>query len=1038
MSESTNQRHMKNIFTLFIFTIVCLAGPLAFGQAQTVKGKITAEDGSPLPGASVLVKGTTVGTVTDVDGNYTLEVPSGAQALMISFIGYETAEVSLRGRAIVDYQLTPDIQQLSEVVVTAFGIEQEKKALGYSVEEFSSEEITRSNQPNLLDALQGQVAGVQINSSGGSPGAGSSIIIRGITSLSAGADNQPLFVVDGIPISNETIAGNVVPSAGSNAVSSAEQFSNSNRAVDISPENIESISILKGASATALYGLRAANGVVLITTKRGASGKARVDFTTSASFDNVVTTPEIQTRFREGRQGRVRTNADGSRSDVRFQTLGPPVSQYDQVYDNFENFFRTGNKYSATVNVSGGNEKATYFSSVSRLTQEGVVPNSDWDRTGFKLAGSGKLTEKFEVDGSVNYINSGGNRAQGGDKSIMSTLNYFSPTFDVNDYLNPDGTQNSFAGTIIDNPRYLAEYSTYEDNVNRIIGYLGFRYNLKDWISLSYKAGIDNYSDQRTRIAPPNIDITFQNGGFIVEENINYQEVNSNLLLTLNRSFSEDLSATLTLGNQVTDISSHLISTRGERFTLPDFYDLSNTSNLFTYKRDSKRRIVGAFGELKLDYRNFLFLSITGRNDWSSTLPEDNRSFFYPGVSLGYVFSEQFDLPDVLTFGKLRASWAEVGKDAPPYQVGSYFESTPGSPFLGINGFRLDDVAGSVNLKPEHTTSFEIGADLRFLNNRIGIDLTYFDQHSKDQIIPVPVSNTTSLSRYVTNAGEISNKGIELLVTANPLKFGDFNWNLSLNFSKIKNEVVSIHPSVDEIVFYSDGPSEIVNKLVPGGSAGDLYGHPYIRDDQGRLIIDENGLPQSALDTLILVGNAFPDWTGGLTNTFSWKGFSLSVLMEVREGGDLVDTGLRNRIRNGVDERTGIRYEQIIFKGVTEDGQENTTPVNPTGYNNNISPGLYRNESAYVGSSDILLQDASWFRIRNISLSYSLPSTLLERLPFTSARITLSGNNVFLSTPFMGFDPEGSQFGAGSNAFGFAGQNIPNTRSYTVKLNFSL
>ncbi len=1037
---------MKKLFTFLISGLFCCMAFTTLGQQRTIRGNVTAETGTPLPGASVSIKGTSVGTITDTNGDYSLEISQDAEIIVFSFIGYTSAEVAIGSQDVINYQLTPDITQLQEVVVTAFGVEQEKKALGYAVQQLEAEEIVDSNQPNIIDALQGRVAGVQINSSGGAPGAGSSIIIRGLTSLSPGANNQPLFVVDGIPISNETVAGNVIPSAGSNAASgsdlpglaSAEQFSNTNRAADINPDDIESISILKGAAATALYGLRAANGAVVITTKKGAAGKARINVSTSVSWDNVVTTPDIQTRYREGRQGRIRTNSDGTRSSVRFQTLGPAVSPFDGVFDNFENFFETGYKYSTSVNVSGGSDKATYYTSASRLTQTGVVPNSDWDRTSFKIAGSSAITEKFEINGAVTYTNSGGNRSQGGDKSIMSTLNYHTPTFDVNDYLNPDGTQNSYAGTIIDNPRYLAEFSTYEDDVDRIVGYAGFKFKPVEWIDLSYQLGIDNYSDVRTRIAPPNIDITFQNGGFVVEENANYREINSNLLLSFNRSISQDLSASFTLGNQITDIRSGLISTRGEGFALPDFFDLSNTTNLFTVKDDREQKLVGVFGQLKLDYQNTLFLSVTGRNDWTSTLPKDNRSFFYPSVSLGYVFSEHLPLPDVFTYGKIRASWAEVGKDAAAYAVGTYFENDPNSPFLGQNGFRLDDVAGSVNLKPERTTAIEFGADLRFFENRLGLDFTYFRQTSKDQIIPVPVSNTTSLSRFITNAGEIENKGVELLLQANPLNVGGFNWDVSLNFSKIKNEVLSITPLVDEIIFYEDRPSEIVNKLIKGGSAGDLYGHPYIRDDQGNLIIDSNGLPMSALDTLLLVGNAFPDWTGGMTNTFTWKGFSLSVLLELREGGDLLDTGLRNRLRNGVDARTGLRYEQIVFRGVTESGAVNTTPVRPTGYGNNVSPALYRNESAFVGSSDILLQDASWFRVRNVSLSYSLPSQLLDKSPFSSARITFAGNNVFLSTPFQGFDPETSQFGPGTNSFGFGGQSIPNTRSYTVRLNFSL
>jgi TonB-linked SusC/RagA family outer membrane protein len=1006
---------------------------------QTVSGTVTDETGQPMPGVSVMVKNTSTGMITDLDGNYKVNVTPTDGVLVYSFIGYKKMEVPVNNRSIVDYQMELDIAQLSEVVVTAFGIKQEKRSLGYAVQEVSADEIAESNQPNVINALQGRVAGVQINNSGGAPGAGASIVIRGITSLSPGADNQPLFVIDGIPISNSTISGNQLPSAGSNSPGSGEQFSFSNRAADINPDNIESMSILKGPSATVLYGIRAANGVVIITTKKGKAGKARVNFSTAFGQDEVAKVPEYQTKYREGRFGRLRFRGDGS--PLRFQSFGPKVTPDTPVFDVLDDFFQTGNRQEYSLSVSGGNDKTTYFTSASRLDQKGIVPFSEWARTAVSMSGQTKVNDILSFSTSATFTNSGGNRPHAGDKSIMSALSYHPTTFDVNDYINPDGSMRDYSGGIIDNPRYLAEFSTMEDNVNRLIGNIGVNIKPVEWLTIDYKIGTDYYNDARVRKVPAGLDVSSQTGGFIIDEQINYREINSNFFITMTKEFNDDFSGSLLIGNQITDIKSNLTNTRGELFTLPDFFDLSNATNIFASNNQSQRRLIGVFADAKINYRGTVYLSITGRNDWSSTLPVENRSFFYPSVSLGYVFTETLSeldiLPSFLTYGKLRGSWAQVGKDAGPYQVGSFFTSAPNFPFGDTNGFRRSTVAGSETLRPETTTSFEFGADLRFLNNRLGIDLTYFEQTSEDQIIPVPVSNTSGYSRFVTNAGSIQNRGWELLLTGTPVETTDFSWNASLNWSTVQSDVISIAAGVDEIEFFNSGQG-IVNKLVPGGSAGDLYGFPYQRTDDGQLIIDSDGFPSARTDTLLLVGNALPDWTAGLTNTFSYKNISLSVLLEWREGGDVLDMGIRNGIRNGILKQTEQRYEQVIFDGVQNTGtieepvfETNTTSVEING------ESYYRNFVRYNGVSDVILEDATWFRIRNVSIAYSLPKSILQKTFLENATFSLTGNNLFIDTPFRGFDPEGSYLGSGSNAFGFTGLVVPNTRSYTAKISIT-
>ncbi len=1013
---------------------------MALAQQREISGRVTtADDGSALPGVSVVVKGTTVGTSTDASGNYRLSVAPNASVLVFSFLGYETREVPLSGQTTVNVTLAPDNQQLQEVVVTAFGREQEKRTLGYSVQEVGAEQIEQTQNPNIVNSLQGRVAGVQVIGTGGTPGAGSRIQIRGINSLNPGANNQPLFVIDGIPISNETIAGNQLPSAGTVATAEAggneQSFAFTNRAADINPEDVESMTVLKGAAATALYGLRAANGAIIITTKKGKAGATTVSFSSNYGIDNVNKTPEYQTKYREGLGGRLRYTSTGAPN--RFQTFGPPITD-DPFYDNFKNFFQTGTRFDNNLSISGGNEKATFYTSLSHFNQEGIVPNSDWDRTTVKLGGMITVSPKFSVNGTVTYSQSGGNKAASGDKGIMSALTYHTTTFDVNDYINPDGTMKVYSPGVIDNPRYLAEHSTLEDDVNRVIGNIGLNYDFTPWLRFSYRIGADIYSDSRQRLVPgpifqgaPTLDIAAGTGGFLIEERVNYREITSNAFLTAEHQFTDDLHASIMLGNSVENQYSDILNTRGERFTVPLFYHLSNTANIFTTNGISERRLIGAFFDAKVDYKNMLFLNVTGRNDWTSTLPKENRSFFYPSVSAGFVFSELLGLADnrFMNFGKIRASWAEVGKDTQPYRVGTYFGSAVGFPFGNRNGFVVSTTQGDPQLKPERTRSIEFGAELQFFQNRLSIDATYYRSNSFDQILAIPTSVTSGITNYTSNAGEIQNKGIELLVSGTPLRINDFRWDVIVNWSRNRSEVLSIHPAVSEITFQDD---RIVNRLVVGGSAGDLYGRVFQRDDQGRLIIGTNGLPTlSPAAPLVKVGNALPDWQGGITNTIIWKGLSLTALIDVRQGGDVYDVSLRNRIRNGIDIRTENRYQQLIFNGVNANGEPNTIPVV-------LDENFYRNSGSYNDAADILLQDASWVRLRNAQLAYTLPASLIGRTPFKSVRVSITGNNLFLITPFEGFDPETPTYGSGSNSLGYTGYGIPAVRSYTFGLNVTL
>jgi TonB-linked SusC/RagA family outer membrane protein len=1008
-----------------LLTVVVLAffSPGTYAQETTFTGSVHSPQGDAMPGVNITVKGTQSGTITDTEGRFSLSAPASS-TLIFSFIGYKSQEVVPGSATTLTITLEDDLTALNEVVVTALGITQEKRALGYATQGIKGSELTDTHQPNLVNAMQGKIAGVRIQNSGGAPGSGASILIRGVTSISPNRSSEPLFVIDGMPISNETITGNLLASGGTAATGTNEQYAFSNRAIDINPDDIETLNVLKGPAATALYGLRGANGVVIITTKKGKGGKPQINYNGSMGWDNVNMTPEIQTQYREGATGVRRMGVPGA--GTPFQTYGPRVTENDPVYDNLKGFFGTGVRISNGVNVSGGDEKSNYYASVSNLHQKGIVPNSKFDRTTVKFSGTSAVSNRLSLRGSATYVNSGGTRAQGGDKSIMSALTYHTTSADVNDYLNPDGSMKSYAGTTIDNPRYAAEYSTLKDKVDRMIGYTGANLKVTNWLTADYQVGVDFYGDSRTRIAPPSMDIgnispTVK--GYIVEEKNTYREINSNFLLTATHSFSPDLRGTFMVGSSLLDVDYKVVNTRGEGFGLKNFYDISNTTNKYATKDGYVRRIVGVFGDFKIDYKNMLYVSITGRNDYASTLPAGRRSFFYPSISAGYVFTEGLDL-GALSYGKLRASWAQVGKDAQTYAYGQYYESATGFPFNGIVGFRKSTTLGSESLTSEKTSTLELGTELKFFTGRLSLDATYYRGLSNNQIVEVPTANSSGLSRYVTNAGEIRNQGVEVLLSGTPLRAGALKWDVAINWSMNRSKVLSMPAGVNEIIFQDD---RIANKLVVGGSIGDLYGRPYKRDDAGRLIIDANGFP-TWTDTYVKVGNAMPDWMGGVTNTLTWKHVTFSFLIEVRQGGDAYDTSLRNRVRNGIDIRTALRNVDVVFNGVTEAGEQNTKAVRLDG------DTYYRNEARYNGVADILLQDATWVRLRTASLGYSFPRAVIGKA-LSALSLSVSGNNLWLSTPFKGFDPEGNAYGSGNNQFGYTGMNIPPTRSFNVSIN---
>ncbi len=1029
---------MKKSITLILFITTTLLGWKLYGQGNVVSGKITDSDGAVLPGVSVLVKGTSAGTVTDSEGEFRLTVPFGSATLIFSFIGYTTAEVSINGRSTIDFEMEADVQELEALVVTAFGVSREKKKLGYSVSEVSGEAIASSGQTNIVNALQGKVAGLIIRNGSGAPGSGADILIRGISSLDPTRSNRPLYVIDGIEISDDVDALPVLPSAGSNAATGTNQSSQasiSNRAIDINPNDIASMTVLKGAQATALYGIRAANGAIIITTKKGQQGSPQIDLYYSQGWSEVNKTPTVQRDYIDGH-----FNTSIKRDGFLWDTWGAPVygDQEDPTSDIYDDFFQNGSEITFGASIGGATDKVNYRFAVDRMYQTGVIPHTNFGKTNFSLVTEIQVTPKLKASASVRYANTGGNKPHVGDKSILSNLSYVTPVADVNSYEEPYVfSENIFAG-IIDHPLFLVNTNKYEDDVNRYISGVNLQYDLTDHISLNYKVGSDVYSDQRTRLVHPETDEGSQVNGFVIEQKGNRSAITSNFFAQYEFKLSPDFNLSGMFGQYIYLSQYKYLSTRGEGLALSGFFNLDNAVNSFQNNEETNYRNAAVYGEVTLGYRGYLFLSVTGRNDWSSTLPTANNSYFFPAASLSWVVSDMLPLPDLFSFVKLRGSYAVVGKDASPYNTGTYFQKSSNFPFGNSVGFRQSTLIGDEDLKPEFSNTLELGGELKLLSNRLGADITYYHTDLTDMILSVPISNSTGSARYVTNAGAMTNEGLELSIVGTPVRKGDFSWDVSFNWFKQKGKVDEIADGIESIELNSS--FGITNKYVEGGKIGDLYGYNYYKAPDGQLIINESGLPEVNWDTLQLVGNALPDWTSGLTNTFRFKGLDLSVLMEWKKGGDVLDMGRRNSLRNGQLEETSIRYQQVVFKGVNElldednnviGYQTNTTPVE-------VRPSFYRSTTNYNYAADVLLEDASWFRVRNISLGYSLPEKLLEKSFLRSVRLSFTAYNVYLSTPFKGYDPEINYFGSGSNIYGYTGLKTPATRSYTFKLNLGL
>nr|WP_276900076.1 SusC/RagA family TonB-linked outer membrane protein [Pedobacter kyonggii] len=1039
---------MRKIFTSLFFLFILLMGQSTMAQVKTITGKITAvDDGGPLPGASVKIKGTTTGTSTDANGSFTIQVPSPNAVLVISLLGYKTQEITVGNKTTVNAVLASDAQELQEVTIsTALGITRQAKSLGYAAQSVKSEDLNFNHQPNLINALQGKVAGATISSTGGGPGQGASIKIRGINSIDPNIPSDPLYVIDGVQIDNTTSTLGANPDGtayGSRGVS--------NRASDVNPEDIETINILKGGAATALYGLRGANGVVVITTKKGKAGGFNINLNSTYGFDQVLISPDVQTEYTQGVRGAY-TNPPAGIGPA----WGPTIAEAklidpthpDQLFNNYKQAFGTGQQVKNSVSVAGGSEAIKFFSSVSQLYQKGMMPNTDYKNFSARLNTDFTISPKLKAAVNMNFNNSGG-YTYSADR-FGEGLAYWSPRYDVANSENPNGTQ-VYLGT--NNPIWGTGNNKLKGDVNRFIAGASLAYDPVKWLNFSYRFGVDTYSDNRIRTARGPMftgENVYDNSfGYYGEYNTKFRTLNSTFVATLTSKIVKGLNGTLRLGQEVYDKRVKDVGVLGSQLSIYNFFNLGNAKVLTPSQTITEKRLVGYFGEATFDYNNYLFLTLTGRNDITSTLPKDNRSFFYPSASLSYVFSDHFKLPTSISQAKLRLSYAQIGKDAVEYATSSGFTNYINLP-TGTTGLTISSNLGNPTLRPEFTNSFEAGLEMSFFKNRLGFDFTYYYSLSKDQIVRAQVTSATGYVSSFINAGDIRNRGVELVINGKPILNDQFRWDVNLNLSANRNKVLTMPNGISELVYGAArgyGNAGVTMKLIQGQPYGNIYGSYFTRyspqaqdpvflDKNLPLLIGANGFPVISGGQQRLLGNSQPDYVIGLGNTFKYKQFSLNVLFDARLGFEKYNWLEDFYSAFGLPDYTTDRRSYKVFDGVLANGTPNTKQV-WLGQNTvdgvDYGEGYYR--VYYRNVSEPFVSDASWVRLRSASLSYALPAKWLPTKTIKSASLSITGNNLWLWTKYYGVDPESSSFDSGSNNDGSAGFTYPSARTILFSIN---
>ena len=1027
-------------------------------QVHTVRGTVlAAEDNLPLSGVNIVEVGTINGTATDVDGTFTLTVSSPNVSLTVSFIGFLSQTIAVNGQTNMSIALSEDIELLEGVVVTAGGIERKERAVGYAVSEVSGERLREAREINVANALAGKVAGVLVTKPATGPAGSSRVIIRGASSL--GEDSQPLYVVDGVPIDNTTLgaAGMWGGSDGGDGISS------------VNADDIEKITVLKGPSAAALYGTRAKNGVILITTKKATPGLGLgVEFSSNTTFENVLVKTNWQDQYGQGTRSQKPSSVDDALNTAD-QAWGAPLDgssviswdgsmqPYSLADDAVKTFYNTGLTSTNSLALTTATQNSSLRFGFSHLDNKGISPNSGVNRTSFSMRGTSNFGSRLSADAKLNFVREVvNNRPRLSDSPGNANYSVYqlAPNIDVTSMECPpeesactepgtdvDGTElhrGLFGNTFQQNPYWAAHQFTQADEDRRIIGFAALTYKFTDWLQLMGRFGGDTYNTRRTNITP--FGTEYSPLGRQSEQEFKITEINTDFLLTANRQLTSSVGLLANAGgNLLYRERENLTLSGGGGFNVSGLEVVTNQNTRSHGYGLSEKKINSLYGSAELSYNDYVFLTMTARNDWSSTLPIDNNSYFYPSISGSFVFSDAFEVPAWLSFGKVRASWAEVGGDTNPYSLAltySLRDSHLGQPRGGVAQGQIP----LASLKPSSSVGIETGFDIRFMDNRLGVDFTYYTQSATDQILSTTISSASGFGSQVINAGEIKNSGVELLLTTTPFRAGDWRWDFDVNLSKNTNEVVDLVEGQTSLVLSESRHRGNFVTADVGEPYGTLKGRKYLRqnapsdgsdcDSTGPIVHDADGLPMRTSD-LCVVGNGTPDVLGGIANTLRFRNVTLSTLIDLRFGGDIFSVTNSAAYDNGLHLNTleGRAEGFVVGDGVNQAGETNTVQADPQDYWGRIGGGFVAEEFIY---------DASFVKLRELQISYRLPNRLFARTPIKVAFVSIVGRNLWiLHSNVDNIDPE-SIFNNTHRGIGLEHSGVPQTRSIGVNVNVRL
>lgn len=995
--------------------------------AQQITGSVSDDNGIPLPGASIVIEGTSDGTTTNFDGNFTIDASQGS-TLVISYVGYESKEIVV-GSSPINVQLISD-NALDEVVVTALGLTREKKSLGYSVTEVDGDEINSLKDNNIASSLMGKVAGLNITQSG-TIGSASRITLRGNNSVNG--MNQALIVVDGIPINADGIE------SGQNADYSSTVIGGG--ITDINAYDIESISVLKGPNASALYGSRAGNGVILITTKTGSETEGLgISLNTNLTADTPMFLPDFQNEYAQGTLGAAYTDIA---TDFGSSSWGPKMGasqmyfdgtpRVSQAYpDNVKDFFNTGIKAITSISIQNASENGSVRFSYTNNDTQGMIPNSSMISHNFNLRGVMNLSDKLSIDAKATYFTQEVNgRQQMGGEGIMGVLYQMPRSVDINDLkkyqVDNPGTTDEFkvlnyggSNSQTANPYWMANHDEYNERRNRFFGFAKINYEFTDWLSAFVRVGADVTDTKTKRITKPGHH--FYRGGRMDLNTISSGELNTDLVFTAKKDITSDLNVVVNAGGSLSKRTYQGYYQFGENFKIPTKFFLNNAANILAPNETplTIKKVNSAFASANFAYQDFLYVDLTSRNDWSSTLGEENRSYMYNSASVSAILNNFVD-PEQKLFNllKLRAGYAQVGNDTDPYQLYQTFD-VPGQGYLGLTTLSAPSIKLNEDLKPEQVTSIEFGLEGSMLNNRLNFDISIYDKETTDMIFNVPVPAATGFQFFKENVGKVSNKGLEITLGGRIIQNSKMVWDSSLNYSKNENELLELIDDLETFTYMTTNDGQVALRAQVGGTIGDIYGSVWKTNESGQKLLREDGRPQTS-DPDQYLGTAQPDFLAGWVNTFRYGNYTLSFQIDGRFGGQFYSNTSRNLDGAGVSERS-LQYRE---SGVTLDGINSATGAPNT---ESITGQEYWGSLAVEN----YIYDQDNIRLRELSIGYQIPNT--QSLGIQSASLQLVGRNLFFfSKDAPDVDPE-MTLGTAIGAQGFNLNNLPSTRSLGLNL----